>query len=102
VIGWADTTASGQPWYLFNNSPPAGFNPTGTIQYIDGRIAGNGIGPNTFPGLTIPSPDQYGVTDIGYQFAATAIPEPASLTMLGLGAVGMMAYGWRRRRQQAA
>jgi hypothetical protein len=33
---------------------------------------------------------------------ATGVLEPASLTLLGLGAVGMMGYAWRRRRQQAA
>jgi hypothetical protein len=30
-----------------------------------------------------------------------ATPEPASLTMLGLGALGLMGYGWRWKRKAA-
>jgi hypothetical protein len=28
----------------------------------------------------------------------TAVPEPASVTLLGIGALGVLGYGWRRPR----
>jgi hypothetical protein len=34
--------------------------------------------------------------------AATATPEPASLTLLGVGAVCLLGYGWRQRKRAAA
>ena len=80
VIGWADAET---PWYLFNNAPPAVFNPTGTIQYLGSRFD-NGVDANTFPVSTISSPAQYGVTDIGYQ---TSVPEPSSMVLAAFAAL---------------
>jgi len=34
--------------------------------------------------------------------AASAAPEPASLTLLATGALGLLGYGWRKRRQTRA
>jgi hypothetical protein len=83
VIGWADTTTSGVPWYIFNNNPPPAFNPTGVVTYLNTRFD-NGIGPNQFPGGTVPSPAQYGVADIGYTLG-TQVPEPGTLALVGTG-----------------
>ena len=85
VIGWADTTGTGVPWYIFNNTPPAAFNPTGTVTYLNTRFDNN-IGPNVFPLGTLASPAQYGVTDIGY---TPAIPEPGTFLLLGSGILGL-------------
>jgi len=82
VVGWADTTTSGVPWYIFNNMPPSAFNPTGTIQYLDVRYD-NDIGKDTFPAFTLSPPLQYGVADIGY--VISEVPEPLSFTLAATG-----------------
>ena len=97
VIGW-DNNANNS-WYLFNSTPPAAFNPTGTIQYLDTRFA-NFLDQNTFPTSTLASPNIFGVPDIGYVIGAPSVPEPASLGLTAFG-VGLVFLVVRARRANA-
>jgi len=66
VIGWADTTNTGVPWYIFNDIPPPVFNPKGTVTYQNSRYNDGVIGPNHLPALGLGPPEIYGVPDFGY------------------------------------
>jgi hypothetical protein len=44
--------------------------------------------------------DAVGVDDITIgQKAVAAVPEPSSLTLFGLGGLGLLGYGWQRRKR---
>ena len=68
---------------------------SGTMTRDDTTIAGLGLTPGTYTWTwgSGPTADSFVLN-----FNATAAPEPASLTLLGLGAAGLAGYGWRRRR----
>jgi hypothetical protein len=43
----------------------------------------------------------YGFNTTGLDATLTAVPEPASCTLLGLGSLGLLGYGWRWRKHAA-
>jgi len=42
------------------------------------------------------------IDNVRVRMASAVIPEPSSIVLFGLGAVAILAYGWRRKRKQAA
>jgi hypothetical protein len=65
---------------------------SGTSSGNPGRSYNTNLGALTF--------DSFGPTST---FTATVIPEPASLTLFGIGAVvGLLGYGWRQRKRAVA
>jgi hypothetical protein len=59
-----------------------------------GRITITATGLPT-PG--VPNVASYTVSGLAIEPLATTVPEPASVTLLSIGCVGLLAYGWRKQ-----
>jgi hypothetical protein len=85
-----------------------------TYAYTGGRVAAQSAltsgDPNVTPGSgrfsfgagAFPTSDSNGFGPYVGPTFEKAVPEPASLTLLGIGAAGLLGYGWRKRRQTQA
>ena len=58
--------------------------------------------PVSFPDYIFPGGNQTNAPQIPFTIQVDAIPEPASMTIFGMMAVGGAFYGWRRRKLAAA
>jgi len=96
------TTGYEGPYVTFSGITTTGggdTDNTGTVNFADGGV--NGGGGTDYFGLE--SNIQLGSATLQVT-TMTSTPEPGSIVLAGMGIVGLMGYGWRRRKlaQKAA
>ena len=73
--------------------------PTPYYIQLSFTVQGTGTDTLTLQGWDNGSnPGAIGLDDVSLNPAGSVVPEPSSLTLLGLGAAGLVGYRWRRRQ----
>lgn len=113
ITGGVSLTPGADYVALFTMSDTADYNAT-TGRSIwglasTGHVSGNGGGGfnfynngNNFALINNGNWDDradFGDSAWTAHFSSNAVPEPASLTLLGMGGLGLLGFGWKRRKQ---
>lgn len=96
------TSITGAAWQYGYGAQPGVYDPTGYGYTLEWQlpIGQLGTGPFMFAGATVSdlsNPTIYDITTGVNLGAASLIPEPASVLLMGLGAMGLFGFAWRRR-----
>lgn len=87
-----DFIASWNGTVLSSNEDAPGFPYT----HFSFLVTGTGSDTLNFSSYNVPA--FFFLDDVAVNLVASAVPEPASLTLAGLGILGLVGYGWRRRQ----
>jgi hypothetical protein len=73
--------------------------------FVGGKLDDTGLTLGGRPGETFGpvTPEHlYGYALFTVGPAVSSVPEPSTLTLLSIGSLGLLGYGWRRRKQAVA
>lgn len=98
LLGTVNYTATigyffhGVPYSLVNFSRPYRSTATGAMGFLGMKIDGAAYNGKSNSG------NQPGLLDIGIPVAFYNVPELSTLALLGMGTIGLIFFGWRKRR----
>jgi hypothetical protein len=98
ISAWVDRPFAGGGQWFWDETTPV----TGSEFFIHNPGGGFGFGTSPVPGSVVTGPPPHDLAfEIDGTLTSEGVPEPGSVLLLSLGAIGLAGYGWRRRTRVA-